>query len=128
MPRWEISNTYKMRRLTVTQENTRSMLLVNREFDAQPFARQCAQDAYENQFASRLGVWYSKGHRVLVAYINRPNIADPALRGDEPARFRALLVAEGIPVLSTASYPATGEHAGHTFVVVLDSPQRKKSL
>jgi transcriptional regulator with XRE-family HTH domain len=90
------------------------------------FASFTAEDAYENHFPSRRGVWYFEYLDVLVLYNNNPYANFPTLRDEETAEFRRRLAAEGIKELAYATYPVGGESDGYTYAMVIDAGQDRE--
>jgi hypothetical protein len=66
-------------------------------------AKLAAQDAYENHFESRWGVYYVEGEGVVCLYNNNPYKAGKHLREEETQRFRAKLRERGLKELAYAT-------------------------
>src|SRR5262249_53376841 len=79
-----------------------------------------AEEANENHFSSRRGIWHLEAVNKLCVYNNNPYANYPNRRDEETAVFRAWLKANKIKELAYATYPATGESAGYTYAMILD--------
>lgn len=83
-------------------------------------ARTLAQQAHDEDFASRRRVVHDRrGRRIAIAN-NNPYANDPKAREAELERFRAWCAGEGIAVLAEATYPTSGPDADYTHVIVVD--------
>jgi hypothetical protein len=86
------------------------------------FAAACAQDATENHFESRRGVWGFTDLPVVVIYNNNPYTGSPKLRGEELAKFRAELSRAGIKELGYGTAGGPGDDlGGYTFALVIEA-------
>jgi hypothetical protein len=90
------------------------------------FALILAQDAFENHFSFRRGVWFCEDIDVLAVYNNNPYANYPELRDEETAKFRTAMEKAGIKVLAYATYPPEGkEDAGYSYAMILDASRDK---
>ena len=90
--------------------------------DWQSLAGALAEEAHEDYFPSRRGVWYLERYAVLCLYNNNPYTVDPARRDRELAEFRRRLQAEGIAELAFATYPPEGDdYPGYTYALLMDA-------
>lgn len=67
---------------------------------AQECADYYAQDAFENYFESRRGVWYLKDVDCLLLYNNNPYQIDPSIRPKEMKRIEKRLKEVGVATLA----------------------------
>jgi transcriptional regulator with XRE-family HTH domain len=93
-------------------------------------AKFLAEDAHENHFSSRRGVWHIEAVDVLCFYNNNPYASFPERRDQEVAEFRKRLKAAGIKELAYATYggetctpPVPG---GYTFAMIVDAGQDRQ--
>jgi transcriptional regulator with XRE-family HTH domain len=106
----------------------RQMITKLTKADWQRHARNFAQDACENHFSSRRGVWIIEDLGVLCLYNNNPYSQYPTLRDEELAEFRRRMKAEGIKELAYATYPPEGEEdAGYTYAMLIDAGEDRMS-
>jgi hypothetical protein len=95
--------------------------------DWDAFAQKCAEDAHENHFPSRRGVWHFEDLDVLVFYNNNPYAKFPNARDEETAEFRAALKARGIEELAYAAYPPPeDDHPGYTYAMVVNASRDRE--
>jgi hypothetical protein len=88
-----------------------------------------AEDANENHFGSRSGVYLltcPDGVELLAVYNNNPwsqTFSDGVCskRESDHAEFAVAMSTKGIEELSRACYPATGASAGYTTAIVLNA-------
>lgn len=95
-----------------------------------------AEDAYENNFSSRRGVYVitdapSKSGQVICLYNNNPYSHD-FKRGRSPERdretqaFREKLAEHGVKELAYAVWPLKGDEAGYSYAMILDAGEDQK--
>jgi transcriptional regulator with XRE-family HTH domain len=86
-------------------------------------AKKFAKEASENHFSSRRGVWLIKDARprAMCIYNNNPYAKDPARRDEETKEFRAWLKRRGLRELAYTTYPESGEDAGYTYAMIVES-------
>jgi transcriptional regulator with XRE-family HTH domain len=89
-------------------------------------ARFWAEEAGENHFPSRRGVWFLDKLGVLCVYNNHPYAAYPTLRDQETEEFRAWLKQKRIKELGYATYPESGQDAGYTYAMLLDAGEDRQ--
>jgi transcriptional regulator with XRE-family HTH domain len=105
-------------------KGTASMTTVKpNKAELQRLALAMAEDANENHFPSRRGVWELTDRGLLCVYNNNPY--QPGVvptRDDETARFRAALKAQGLKEVGYAEYPPEGEEdAGYTYALLIEA-------
>ncbi len=82
-----------------------------------------AQDAHENYFSSRRGIWHMAGFDKLCVFNNNPYAKGKEFRDTELAEFRKRLKAEGIKELGFGEWPGDDDEdgqPGYTFAMILD--------
>ena len=87
-------------------------------------AYQMAQEAHDDYFSSRRGVWLLEDLGVVCIYSNCPYAGHADLRDEETAMIRALLREAGISELAYATYPPKGRAAaGYSYAMLLDTDE-----
>ena len=89
--------------------------------DFQKMALQCAKQACDDNFESRRGVDLLEKERLVCVYNNNPYAQFPDHRDKELARFRELLTEHKLQEVGFATYPLSGEEAGYTFAILIDT-------
>ncbi|MBS2031593.1 MAG: helix-turn-helix transcriptional regulator [Deltaproteobacteria bacterium] len=88
-----------------------------------------AQDAFENLFDSRRGIYTLDPDEQLVAiYNNNPYEGDPTLRDREFAALRDWLKRKGIKELAFQSWPVDGPSAGYSQALLIRASESQKQL
>ncbi len=86
---------------------------------AQKFADGLAEDAYENHFSSRRGIWHIADIDCLAIYNNHPYGKDASARPRELSRIKKRLAAVGIKTLAMGSGGSTDGGDGQRYTVTL---------
>ena len=84
------------------------------------FAYRCAEDAQENFFSSRRGIWDYEQAGLFVLYDNNPTRVK-SIRVRAIALVHGALAAQKVRVLGEAYYPLVGQDAGYTWALVVDA-------
>lgn len=84
------------------------------------FAHRCAEEAQENFFSSRRGIWDYEREGLFVLNDNNPTWVK-AIRVRAIALIQEALVAQTVRVLGEAYYPLVGQDAGYTWALVVDA-------
>lgn len=84
------------------------------------FAYRCAEDAQENFFSSRRGIWDYEQAGLFVLYDNNPTRVK-SIRVRAIALVHEALAAQKVRVFGEAYYPLVGQDAGYTWALVVDA-------
>jgi transcriptional regulator with XRE-family HTH domain len=90
--------------------------------ELQRLAGNLAEDAHENHFSSRRGLWYLDDVEAVCLYNNNPYAFDDTLRDRETKVLRKKLAAAGYKQLAYQTYPLPGEEGeGYTYALILQA-------
>jgi transcriptional regulator with XRE-family HTH domain len=80
-----------------------------------------AEDAHDNHFSSRRGLWILGEEGAICLYNNNPYENYPDRRSEELREFRSRMQDQKIKELAYATYPPEGEEdAGYTYALIIE--------